>query len=131
MGQSTGSPASLAQRNLLRALTMKLPSGQSVARAMSVTPLTRDQLADVGPLGLDQRTPLWFYILREADVTAAGKHLGPVGGRIVAEVIIGLIEGDSDSYLSQDPTWLPTYGKAGDFTMADLLTKAGVVADLG
>lgn len=131
MGMATGSSASLAQRNLLRGLMMKLPSGQSVARAMSVPPLTPEQLSDLAPLGLDQRTPLWFYILREADETAAGKHLGPVGGRIVAEVFLGLIEGDSDSYLAQDPTWTPTYGSGDDFRMTDLLRTAGVVADLG
>ena len=75
-----------------------------------------------------------FYVLREADVTADGKHLGPVGGRIVGEVIHGLIEGDSTSYLSQDPDWTPSYGRVNnEFDMADLvdmLTTAGVVGDL-
>jgi hypothetical protein len=61
-------------------------------------------------------------------VTAGGDHLGPVGGRIVAEVLIGLLNGDRQSYLRQDPDWTPTYGTGGDFTMVDLLTAAGVVA---
>jgi hypothetical protein len=128
MGQSTGSPVSLAQRNLLRSLTMKLPSGQAVARAMSLPVLAPADLADLAPLHLDLRTPLWFYILREAQVVAQGRHLGPVGGRIVAEVLLGLVEGDADSYLAQDPGWTPTYGTANDFTIVDLLTAAGVVA---
>jgi hypothetical protein len=128
MGQSTGSPVSLAQRNLLRALTMKLPSGQAVAKAMTLPVLAPGDLADLAPLHLDQRTPLWFYVLREADVMAQGRHLGPVGGRIVAEVFVGLIEGDADSYLSQDPEWTPTYGTDGDFRIVDLLCAAGVVA---
>jgi hypothetical protein len=73
---------------------------------------------------------LWFYVLREAQVKAGGEHLGPVGGRIVGEVIVGLIEGDSQSYLTQDPTWTPTYGSSGTFEMTDLLTTAGVVGSL-
>ena len=82
-------------------------------------------------MSLDKRTPLWFYILREAEVTAAGgQHLGPVGGRIVAEVLIGLLDGDRQSYLRQDPDWTPTYGTGDDFTVVDLLTAAGVVATI-
>jgi len=61
-------------------------------------------------------------------VTAGGEHLGPVGGRIVAEVLIGLLNGDRQSYLRQDPDWTLTYGTGGDFAMVDLLTAAGVVA---
>jgi hypothetical protein len=79
------------------------------------------------PLGLDTRTPLWFYVLREAEVLAEGRHLGPVGGRIVAEVFIGLLEGDRTSYLYQEPNWTPTLTDTGSFTMVDLLKKAGVV----
>ena len=59
-----------------------------------------------------------------------GEHLGPVGGRIVAEVIYGLIEGDNLSYLGQDPQWTPTYGTNGTFTIVGLLTKSGTVATL-
>ena len=57
-------------------------------------------------------------------------HLGPVGGRIVGEVFYGLIEGDSQSYLTQDPEWTPTYGVGHTFEMTHLLTKAGVVGAL-
>jgi hypothetical protein len=53
-----------------------------------------------------------------------------VGGRIVAEVIVGLIQGDRTSYLRQDPDWTPTYGSDDDFTMVDLLRTAGVVASI-
>lgn len=130
MGFGGGDAASLASRNLLRNLTMKVPSGQRVARAMRLPELARGDLADLGQLDLDRRTPLWFYVLREADVVADGRHLGPVGGRIVGEVIYGLIEGDPSSYVAQDPDWTPTYGTDDDFTIVDLLTAAGVVGSL-
>jgi hypothetical protein len=130
MGQATGTPDSLATRNLIRNLTMKVPSGQSVARAMRVPTLAASELADLAEYHLDERTPLWFYVLREAQVKAGGTHLGPVGGRIVGEVVVGLLEGDSQSYLTQDPTWTPTYGSGGTFHMTDLLTTAGVVGSL-
>jgi hypothetical protein len=45
-------------------------------------------------------------------------------------VIVGLIKGDRQSYLRQDPDWTPTYGTGDSFTMADLLTTAGVVATI-
>lgn len=120
-------PSSLAQRNLLRHLTFGLPSGQRVARALAAEPLSAGDLADLKPLaGLDRQTPLWFYILREAEVMKEGKQLGPVGGQIVGEVLIGLLQGDRMSYLRQDPDWQPIFGRDGDFTMADLLRFAGV-----
>jgi hypothetical protein len=130
MGQPQNEPVSLATRNLLRNLTMKVPSGQRVAKSMGLPVLAPADLADLTPFHLQDRTPLWFYILREAQVTTGGEHLGPVGGRIVAEVIIGLIKGDRNSYLRQDPDWEPTYGRNGSFTIADLLKTADVVATL-
>lgn len=130
MGQPAGQATSLATRNLLRALTMRVPSGQRVARTMQLPVLAPADLDDVRALHLHQRTPLWFYVLREADVAAGGEHLGPVGGRIVAEVLVGLVAGDRQSYLRQDPDWTPTYGAADDFTMADLLRTAGVLATI-
>jgi hypothetical protein len=130
LGQPQGEPTSLAQRNLLRNLALKVPSGQRVARAMRLPELSPEDLVELQPLDLDTRTPLWYYVLKEAQVMANGERLGAVGGRIVAEVIIGLLLGDSQSYLRQDPDWLPTYGQDGFFTMVDLLRAAGVVAPL-
>jgi heme peroxidase len=130
LGQPQGEPVSLATRNLLRNLTMKVPSGQRVAQAMRLPQLAAEDLDDLRAFDLHRRTPLWFYVLREAEVTAGGEHLGPVGGRIVAEVVVGLIRGDRQSYLRQAPHWTPTYGSAGTFTVVDLLTAAGTVATL-
>jgi len=126
----TTEPDSLAIRNLMRSLTMEVPSGQRVAAAMNETPLASADLADLADFGLDRQTPLWFYVLREADVSAGGLHLGPVGGRIVAEVIHGLIDGDPSSYLSLEPDWTPLYGSNDTFMITDLLAAAGVVGSL-
>ena len=52
--------------------------------------------------------------------------IGPVGGRIVAEVFIGILQRDSISYLQQDPNWKPTLGQDQDFKITDLLRFAGV-----
>ena len=60
---------------------------------------------------------------------ADGLHLGPVGGRIVAEVIIGLLQTDPASYLTVQPGWKPTLPSrlgAGSSAMVDFLAFAGV-----
>jgi hypothetical protein len=120
-------PGALAQRNLLRHLTFGLPSGQAVARAMGIEPLACDKLEDLAEFGLQTTTPLWFYILREAHRRADGQHLGPVGGRIVAEVFVGLLLGDRLSFLRCDPHWQPTLGGNSAFSIVDLLKIAAVV----
>jgi len=125
-------PQSLAQRNLLRHLTFSLPSGQDVARAMRLPALSDSDLDALQPFGLAQRTPLWFYVLREAELVREGRRLGPVGARIVTEVFIGLMEGDRTSYLSQNRDWTPTLPtidparQGKDFRIVDLLRFAGV-----
>ena len=73
--------------------------------------------------------PLWFYILKEAEIVGKGRKLGPVGGRIVAEVLVGLLQKDLNSYLYLNAAWKPAPPIAparGQFTMADLLKYAGV-----
>jgi len=126
---SHDAPTALPQRNLLRHLTWALPSGQRVARAMGVTPLHPADLDEVAPLGVgfQHSTPLWYYVLKEAEVVADGLHLGPVGGRIAAEVFLGLLETDPSSYLAVQPRWQPTLpSRNGTFRMTDFLTFAGV-----
>ncbi len=150
-------PPSLPQRNLLRGFELGLPTGQSVAKAMGVTPLTDDQIiigkAVDAPSGDDVlgklsdlkdlaafrgNCPLWTYILAEAGNTRtpvaipvqpamkiSTPQLGPVGGRIVAEVFLGMLFGDNDSVLSADPTWVPTIGNAGkNFALRDIVAYA-------
>lgn len=123
----------LPRLNLLRGLRLGLPSGQDVANAMEEFLLPKEALLlDDGlepkvPESLLTATPLWFYILCEAASALGekGRHLGPVGGRIVAEVLVGLLEGDPSSYLSMEPAWQPAeFGTDRDFTMADLVEFA-------
>jgi Animal haem peroxidase len=124
---SHDTPQALPQRNLLRQLTWSLPSGQSVAAAMGVTPLAAADLSELQPYGFQTSTPLWYYVLKEAQLAADGVHLGPVGGRIVAEVLIGLLQTDPASYLVQKPKWTPTLTSAGSsFRMKNFLAFAGV-----
>jgi hypothetical protein len=110
-------PISLPQRNLLRQLTWELPSGQSVAKAMGVPVLAKADLADIAavhaPFG--SSTPLWYYVLAEAKAAANGQTLGPMGGRIVAETLIGLLRDDPTSYLAAFPQFQPFLGT--DFVM--------------
>ena len=122
-------PTSLAERNLLRHLTWSLPSGQSIAKELRVPVLQRSQLQElsaIAPPFVDS-TPLWYYVLKEAEVMTQGAHLGPVGSRLVAEVFVGLLECDPDSYLNAKPDFAPSLGTTpGQFRMIDLLTFAGV-----
>ncbi len=106
------SPTVLPQRNLLRQLTWGLPSGQAVARAMGASPLAPADLGDIGDVyrPFAASTPLWYYILAEAKAAADGVNLGPVGGRIVTETLIGLLRADPASYLSASPGFRPFLG---------------------
>ncbi|MDX1983040.1 MAG: heme peroxidase family protein [Bryobacteraceae bacterium] len=129
----------LAVRNLVRGNSFKLPSGQSVAAAMGVAPLTPAELssgadgAAAKAKGFHKKSPLWYYILKEAEVKAGGAHLGPVGSRIVAEVFVGLLEMSKDSILSKgNKTWRPDLGpKPGEFTMAQLVEFVGELNPVG
>jgi hypothetical protein len=135
-----GDGGSLPFRNLKRGVLLGLPSGQDVARAMRITkPLTPDEIAK-GPdgaiakkHGLDQHTPLWYYILKEAEQRGGGERLGPVGATLVAEVFVGLVHGDQQSYLwLKGPGWKPTLPSRtpGSFTMADLLRFVGDISPI-
>lgn len=119
---------SLAERNLIRGKRLGLPSGQAVARAMGLTPLTNAELGLPKPTdpGWRGQAPLWFYILAESQLKKSGRQLGPVGGRIVAEVILGILNADKNSYLHARG-WQPTAPIAaapGRFQMHNLIAFA-------
>jgi hypothetical protein len=118
-------PSSLALRNLQRGERLGLPSGTSVALRMGIDPITPAQLdlADVDP-ELRLHPPLWYYVLKEAQVLSGGTRLGPVGGRIVAEVLLGILALDPLSYLRVEPGWRPQPPFArndGTFEMPELI----------
>jgi hypothetical protein len=116
---------SLAARDLERGLGTELPSGESVALAIGAEPLTADEVG-LADQGWTRETPLWLYVLREAAVRHDGERLGEVGGRIVAEVLVGIIRADPESYLSVDPDWTPTLpGHEPTFRLRDILVPAG------
>lgn len=123
---------SLASRNLMRHVNFGLPSGQDIAHHLGVPALTPAQLSDLSTFGMDTSTPLWFYVLKEAEVMESGLRMGPVGSHIVGRVFIDLLKKDRTSYLSVQPTWTPVLPSAtpGDFRMTDLLKFAGVVPPL-
>ena len=98
---------------------MRLPTGQAAAEALGVAALTPGELAGGEPAdvqdalkagGFLERTPLWFYVLKEASVQGGGNTFGSVGSRNVAETIVGLLLGDPTSYLHDDPPWEPEQG---------------------
>jgi hypothetical protein len=115
--------ASLANRDLERGQLVGLASGEAIARRLGVPALTAEEVGLAGT-GWTGETPLWFYILREAAVLEAGNRLGPVGGRIVGEVLVGIIDGDPDSFRSADPGWTPALpARDGTFGLADVLAR--------
>lgn len=134
-----GLMAILATRNLRRGLAFGLPSGQGMANAFGITPMTTaqltqgmlaDELAVLNKQGglLLKKTPLWYYVLREAAVLGGGNQLGPVGGRIVAETFVRMLKRDASSYLNVAggfTPFLPSVTPA-DFTVADLIVFSGV-----
>ncbi len=144
-------PASLAQRNLIRGWRLGLPSGQHVAHAMGINPLddkdiligkatgTAGDTVSINdksiPMIFAKNCPLWTYILAESmrhkesvkipvkeNVSIDTPRLGPVGGRIVAEVFLGLLFGDSNSLLSLEPHWHPPSGP--DYALKDFVKYA-------
>ena len=122
-------PLSLAERNLLRHLTWMVPSGQAIAAKMGVPALSRAHLRELAAMHprFVTATPLWYYVLKEAEVMEQGLQLGPVGARLVAEVFVGLLRSDSASFLNAEEPFVPTFGATpGTFTMVDLLNFAGV-----
>jgi hypothetical protein len=116
---------SLACRDLLRARALGLPSGEAIARHIGGRPLTADEVG-LEAFGWAGETPLWYYILREAEVQHNGERLGDVGACIVAETLIGIIDADPTSYRSADPSWKPALPsrRDGSFTLADAITFA-------
>ena len=116
--------SSLASRDLYRGHAVELPCGEAVARALGLEPCTSDELK-TNNSALTGGTPLWLYVLAEAEAQHRGEFLGEVGGRIVGEVIFELLRHDPASFLNSG--WKPELADAdGKFGIADLLKFARV-----
>lgn len=145
--ESASGPAAmirhLAQRNLCRGYLLSVPTGQAVAAAMGIVPLTENELFDGEPatvkealeLGrFQRRTPLWYYVLREAKVQKAGETLGAVGSRLVAETLIGILKHDRNSFLNNrqhtrvTAAGIKVPGRSQPIaSLADMIDYAGLV----
>lgn len=126
---------SLAFRNLLRGNAMSLPSGQDVAEALSAAgyPVSTDfevlKLNEVIPQckethGLVDKTPLFFYLMREAEILGKGHKMGPAGSAIILEVLLGGLKYCKTSFLKHKD-WKPLTCIAGkgnsNFDLADIV----------
>ena len=117
------SPPPLPEITLVRGSRIGLPSGQEACRAARARSLSSARIGfDAEGIeflrrrGLHEKTPLWYYILREAELLGTrrfrgGECLGPLGSRIVAEVLLGVLNADTDHYLNVDPNWAPLIAK--------------------
>jgi len=127
----------LAARNLVRGLVLGLPSGQATAAELGVPVLTAADItsglsaAETAVLNKDgglllSKTPLWYYVLREAAVKAGGETLGPLGAKIVAETFVRMLRRDVLSILNI--AFAPSLPRSNPatFTFADLVGVAGV-----
>jgi hypothetical protein len=120
-------PSNLPARTLLRGARAQLPSGQEAAAAclaegkiksddrLTTSQLTADTCDRSGSAlrrsGFAENSPLFYYLLKEAELKGAGILLGPVGSHIVSTVVQSAFEGDPESYLSvMGPQWqLPSW----------------------
>ena len=137
---ATENERSLAFRNLLRGFVLGLPSGQSAAQALQDAgypdPIDPGQDLRFGEMRgwtdldatwrtlLEEHTPLFLYVLREAGVQGKGQHLGPVGSAIVLEVFINMLKRCA-SFLDI-PDWVPDdeIATTGDLTLGDIVRYA-------
>jgi hypothetical protein len=120
---------SLAVRDLLRGSATALPSGEAVARALGAEPIDPAQTGLAGE-GWEGETPLWYYVLKEAEAREDGERLGPVGATIVGDVLLRLLDADPGSYRRLEPAWRPTLpGRVpGRFDVTDLVIPVDAAA---
>jgi hypothetical protein len=131
-------PPPLPEMTLIRGSRIGLPSGQEACRIAGIKALASAQVGfeETGHeflrrRGLHQKTPLWYYILREAELLGVrrfrgGECLGPLGSRIVAEVLLGVLNSDAEHYLNVDPNWRPlsaALGRSNEPRQIDSLRK--------
>ncbi len=136
--QTKTRPPPLPEMTLLRGSRIGLPSGQEACRIAGVQSLADSRIGFDGDeneflqdRGLNEKTPLWYYLLREAETLGfrrfrGGECLGPLGSRIVAEVLLGVMHSDPDHYLNLNPDWKPVaavFGRLNERRRIDSLRR--------
>ena len=130
---------SLAVIDLIRGYLFRLPTGQAVAHRLGLLPMTDTELEEVATAvsteqakvlrdtGLLKRTPLWYYVLAEAahPKHGNGNRLGPVGGRLVASVLLEAAMRSQAALPSADG-WDPILGNAHNFNLGEVLRRADI-----
>lgn len=142
-GAPAGFMAHLAKRNLQRSVALRVPYAQAITRNIGIPMLTSNELlsnvTDMERSALTQadllaKTPLWYYILKEAEVQENGNRLGRLGSIIVVKTIVRILQENKRSILSENHKdfrpHLPRHQDRpiGDFDMTDLLSMAGVLS---
>ncbi|AHF83603.1 heme peroxidase [Rhizobium leguminosarum bv. trifolii WSM1689] len=129
----------LARRNLRRGYNLRLPTGQALHKHLNqIGAVQSSPIQDVSALfaakpdlknflagtasRFQERTPLWFYILAEAEA-AGGNRLGEVGSCLVASTFVGVLLADPDSALSRGFTPTQSPLKMPDNTPIDSIAK--------
>lgn len=133
----------LAVRNLLRGYNLSIPTGQAISRAMGIMPLDHSRVVHepsraieeaLGANDFTRRTPLFYYVLREAFSHGAGEHLGAIGSRMVAETLVSLIQDDPVSVLNhpdaRDLIVSARKAKAGQSGLKTPVGTIGTISDL-
>jgi hypothetical protein len=146
--ESSAKHASLPVRTLLRGARAGLPSGQEVANALlkqgmiqsedclTISQLTRDTFNHSGSvlrdIGLAENAPLFYYLLKEAEIIANGLILGPIGSYIVADVIQRSLEADPDGYMSVvGPQWELPFWQFPSRTRRQVNSLIGIIQLVG
>jgi hypothetical protein len=123
-------PDSLAERDLRRGRSVDVKTGQEIAHALKVNAMSDGELFANRPdlaKAFTNNTPLWYYVLAEAEQQNQGERLGEVGGRIVMETMVGLMMADANSILRKAADFLPrrAYRNADEeFRMQELIKAA-------
>ena len=116
---------SLVTRNLKRGISFGLPSGEAIAAYYGMPALTPAEIGNIP--GGGNGTPLFFYILKEAEIHGKGERLAGVGARIVAETFVDMLKMDPASFLVIAPGWKPTLESTlgeGTYGMVDIARLA-------
>ncbi len=110
-----------------------LPSGEALAKIYGIEPLSKNQLGTIELLKevnadsdfyeiSNLETPLWYYLLKEADIHENGQRLGETGSRVIIETFQSVLGNDPTSFFLLQPKWKPYFGTTStSFTMSDLI----------